>query len=63
MDIWIAYIDESGIDDTNSYAVVASVIATAGTWQQLTPRWESVLALYGLTYFHAVEFNRGSGEM
>lgn len=60
--IWHAYIDESGVDANSSVAVVASVVATAKTWEELRPRWVSILKNYGLTKFHAVEFNRGGGE-
>lgn len=60
--IWHAYIDESGVDANSSVAVVGSVVATAKTWQELQPCWIDVLKTYGLTKFHAVEFNRGGGE-
>jgi len=41
---------------------VASVTAMLPTWQKLMPKWKSILSDYGLTYYHATEFNSGSGE-
>lgn len=60
--LWISAIDESGTHDDSSHVVVASVTASVGPLQKLISQWKEVLSGYGLTYFHAAEFNSGKGE-
>jgi len=62
VNIWNAYIDESGIHRESSNIVVAATLASGKTWQELVPEWKTVLDHYGLSHFHAVDFNCGTGE-
>ena len=62
VNIWNAYIDESGTHRESSNIVVAATLASGKTWQKLVPEWKTVLDHYGLSHFHAVDFNGGTGE-
>lgn len=60
--VWFGYVDESGTHGTSSHVVVGSVIGHGRTWQAVALRWKAILKSYSLSYYHAVEFNRGTGE-
>lgn len=62
MVVWFGYVDESGTHDASSHVVIGSVIADGKTWPAVALRWKAVLKTYGLSYYHAVEFNSGTGE-
>lgn len=62
MAVWIANIDESGVDRDSSYACVASVLGTAESWGKLRPFWRDILNKYGIAFFHATEFNCGEKQ-
>jgi len=62
LNVWIANIDESGTHIGASHTAVSSVLGSARTWQDLAPLWQDVLNKYAIAYFHATEFNCGTGQ-
>jgi len=60
--MFTAYIDESGIHKDSNVFVLAGYLAPEKEWTRFIPRWQAVLQKYGVSVFHASEFNSCTGE-
>jgi len=49
------YIDDSGKSDQSPVLVLAGYLASDERWQLFDARWNTILALHGMTNFHAVD--------
>ncbi|MGA2712951.1 MAG: DUF3800 domain-containing protein [Bryobacteraceae bacterium] len=58
MAMYSAYFDESGHPDRGKYLIVAGGLASVDQWVHLEREWAEVLAPFGTTVLHTVDFER-----
>lgn len=54
--MFTAYVDESGITDSDDYVFVGGFIAPDTVWDEFNVEWQARLKESGLTYMHMAEF-------
>lgn len=59
--VFIAYVDESGTDDSSPCIGVGGLIADARAWDRFGVSWESALTEAAVPYSHMREFAHGVG--
>jgi hypothetical protein len=58
MAMYSAYFDDSGHPDAGRYLVVGGAVADVNQWVYLERDWKEALASFGLTEFHATDFEK-----
>lgn len=57
-----AYFDESGTDDGSPTLVVGGAVSDISCWQSNCSEWQAALDDYGVSAFHAKDYNTRHGE-
>jgi hypothetical protein len=60
--MFIVYCDDSGTSPDQRTAVAAGYLASAGQWDKFNPRWNSLLASYGVSRLHRVDLEARKKE-
>ena len=58
----IFYGDETGTDNTSRICAIGGLIGTESMWRKFDDKWNKILSIEGIPYFHTVDCERGKDD-